>query len=582
MSLDYDENSRPALPPLGTTGSARSSSPLSASPAPSAPPATSPLATTSTTISIDAAADDTTTYTQIAASPANPMHADFSVASPASVTTHAIPRSLNNDFVTASPASVSLHFAQPPATATTTTTATESSENNNSINTEENNNNNNTEENSTENISVENQNVDDVRNDVMANNDVINNDAMAASPVVATSPSSSSSSSSTSSAGPAASPKEARRANKDKLVKAHSHAFNSFLGDVKSGSNGDDNVESGTRVGLPYGEVQMHGFLYKKSRWYTKVSISSQMWQRRWFVLGETFWYCRNPLYPEKKRREIPLWKAWKICLSPEDPCTIDIYTRRQTYVLRASDEDNARRWARALKRRVKTARRMHPELYGEAGLVDVEEDDEDESLLEFPYGASPGHIFFWAITLPFALLFTFTIPDVKKDKCKRMFPLTFVMVLVWLAVMSYAMIWGASMFAKVLHIPEDIMGVSITAIGASLPSLFGSVIAAKQGSAKMAISNAFGANLCSILLAFGLPCFFYSAFFHHGEPYVCGSGAIFVTVTVLFLALIVFLIIAAVWKLKLNYIHGIVFIVMYVVLLTFVILSQIFNIGTK
>ena len=362
-----------------------------------------------------------------------------------------------------------------------------------------------------------------------------------------------------------------RKENKEKLLKTFSTVFSSIIEQAKS-SSGKEEVESGSNVGLPYGDVQMHGFLYKKSRWYTKVNISSQMWQRRWFVLGETFWYCRNPLYPDKNRREIPLWKAWKVSKSKEDPCVVEIYTKKQTYILRADEEENALRWAKALKERVKTVKKMHPELYSKAGLVDVdEEDDEDESLLEYPYGASTGRTIFWTITLPYSVLFTFTIPNVKKEKCKRMFPLTLIMVIVWLAIMSYAMIWGAQNFARSLSIPDDIMGVSITAIGASLPSLFGSIIAARQGSAKMAISNAFGANLCSILLALGIPCFIYSVS-HHGHAFPCGSGAIFATVTVLFIALIVFLVIAAVWKLRLNYVHGIIFIILYAVLLAFII----------
>jgi Ca2+/Na+ antiporter len=152
-------------------------------------------------------------------------------------------------------------------------------------------------------------------------------------------------------------------------------------------------------------------------------------------------------------------------------------------------------------------------------------------------------------------------------------------MVLVWLAAMAYGMVWGAERFARILGIPDDVMGVSITAIGASLPSLFSSIIAAKQGFANMAISNAFGANLCSILLAFGMPCFIYSAAVNPLAPYICDSGAIITTVAVLVVALVVFVIVASVWRLSLSWPHGIFFVLLYVALLSGIVVLQLLHI---
>lgn len=368
-----------------------------------------------------------------------------------------------------------------------------------------------------------------------------------------------------------------KKENREKLLSTHTKVFEHIMEETEG--HGEE-VESGSRMGLNYGKVQMHGFLYKKSRYYSTLSISSRVWQKRWFVLDETLWYCRNPLNIDK-RKELPLWKAWKISLNKEDPCAIEIHTKKEIYVLRAQEEENARRWVRELKSRVKTVKRMHPELYTPGGIIDVEDEEDEESLLEFPYDASPGHILMWIISLPFEVLFTFTIPDIKKERLQKLLPITFLMVVVWLGGMSYAMVWGAKNFARVLHIPDDIMGISITAIGASLPSLFSSVIAARQGEGNMAISNAFGSNL-TCLLALGLPCFVYSSVLHPGKPYESESSVLFVTVAGLFIAIVLFVAVVLLWRLKLKRVHGAFFLFLYLVILTGVILCQVFGIEFK
>ena len=38
---------------------------------------------------------------------------------------------------------------------------------------------------------------------------------------------------------------------------------------------------------MEYGDVLMHGFLHKKSDFYSKAHISKNVWQKRWVVLDE-------------------------------------------------------------------------------------------------------------------------------------------------------------------------------------------------------------------------------------------------------------------------------------------------------
>ena len=382
----------------------------------------------------------------------------------------------------------------------------------------------------------------------------------------------SSSSSSVASAEVSESMRVLKKKNSDRLKHTYQETYNRSVEDATAANT----LESGEEVGLSYGHVLMHGFLTKKSRWYSKLGVTSRTWQRRWFVLSETFWYCRNPLFTEK-RVEIPLWKAWKVEVNAADPCEFEVFTPGQTYVLRATSTAIAAKWAAALSRRVEMMKEQNPDLYSADGIAEVEGDDDEENLFAFPSDGTVLQALLWVLSLPYAVLFTFTIPDVRKDKCRKLYVLTFIMVLVWLAAMAYAMVYGADNFARVLCIPEDIMGLTITAMGASLPSLFSSVIAAKQGMANMAISNAFGANLCSILLALGIPMFVSACI---DGRYESTSDAIFLAAVVLIIALVIFIIVAAFSKFVLTWVHGIGLLVLYVILLGLIVGSFISGIN--
>ena len=63
----------------------------------------------------------------------------------------------------------------------------------------------------------------------------------------------------------------------------------------------------------------------------------------------------------------------------------------------------------------------------------------------------------------------------------------------------------GAKRIAAELGIPENIVGLTIVAIGTSLPELITSVVAAKKGETDIAIGNIIGSNMFNILFVAGL-----------------------------------------------------------------------------
>lgn len=63
----------------------------------------------------------------------------------------------------------------------------------------------------------------------------------------------------------------------------------------------------------------------------------------------------------------------------------------------------------------------------------------------------------------------------------------------------------GASSIAKMLRIPDLIVGLTVVALGTSMPELAVSLTAARNGTSDLSVGNAIGSNLLNILVILGL-----------------------------------------------------------------------------
>ncbi len=63
----------------------------------------------------------------------------------------------------------------------------------------------------------------------------------------------------------------------------------------------------------------------------------------------------------------------------------------------------------------------------------------------------------------------------------------------------------GAVGVARALRIPEEVIGLTIVAVGTSLPELAASIIATRRGQIDVAVGNIVGSNIFNILFIFGL-----------------------------------------------------------------------------
>lgn len=63
----------------------------------------------------------------------------------------------------------------------------------------------------------------------------------------------------------------------------------------------------------------------------------------------------------------------------------------------------------------------------------------------------------------------------------------------------------GSSNIAKRFHIPEMLIGLTIVALGTSMPELMITITSAQKGATDLILGNAIGSNLCNLLLILGV-----------------------------------------------------------------------------
>lgn len=99
--------------------------------------------------------------------------------------------------------------------------------------------------------------------------------------------------------------------------------------------------------------------------------------------------------------------------------------------------------------------------------------------------------------------------PDNGTENAK-IYPLFISLLLVaggmgFLIVGAKAFLAGAVYFAKLMNLPDVVIGLTVVAIGTSLPELATSVVAAARGERDIAIGNVLGSNIFNILGILGV-----------------------------------------------------------------------------
>ncbi|MEE4146413.1 MAG: calcium/sodium antiporter [Halieaceae bacterium] len=83
---------------------------------------------------------------------------------------------------------------------------------------------------------------------------------------------------------------------------------------------------------------------------------------------------------------------------------------------------------------------------------------------------------------------------------------LTFAAGLLLLIGSSHLLVWGAVITAQLLGVSELLIGLTVIAIGTSLPELAATVTSARRGHTEIAIGNIVGSNLFNLLVVAAIP----------------------------------------------------------------------------
>lgn len=100
---------------------------------------------------------------------------------------------------------------------------------------------------------------------------------------------------------------------------------------------------------------------------------------------------------------------------------------------------------------------------------------------------------------------------DVKDIRKEGLWPVLFCCSMAWLAAFSFLMVQVMNLISEnIPFLTTLLLGVTLGAIGTSLPNAMASIIMATQGKSAAAIGNAFGSNVQNVFLAMGAPWIIY------------------------------------------------------------------------
>jgi solute carrier family 24 (sodium/potassium/calcium exchanger), member 4 len=80
------------------------------------------------------------------------------------------------------------------------------------------------------------------------------------------------------------------------------------------------------------------------------------------------------------------------------------------------------------------------------------------------PESAGIFTLIYWHIVFPIHFMCRWTMPDVRQDRYKNLYPLTFLISMVWISFYSYFMVWMITIIGYTLGVPDTVMGLTFVA----------------------------------------------------------------------------------------------------------------------
>jgi len=174
--------------------------------------------------------------------------------------------------------------------------------------------------------------------------------------------------------------------------------------------------------------------------------------------------------------------------------------------------------------------------------------------------------VFWKIITSPIKIVLFISIPNCEKsEKRIYLFPLSFAMIFIWIALFAYILVWFITLVGFNLNIPDTVMGLIVISAGISIPDAILSIIVARDGEGDMALTNAIASNIIDILICLGLPWFLKTVIISPGSVIPTTNKGLEYSTISLLVTVIFFLLVTHAFEWRLNMIYGVVMMVWYI-----------------
>jgi Ca2+/Na+ antiporter len=135
-----------------------------------------------------------------------------------------------------------------------------------------------------------------------------------------------------------------------------------------------------------------------------------------------------------------------------------------------------------------------------------------------------------------------------------------------WIGVFAMGMVSFATWIGCLLNISPIVLGVTLLAVGTSVPDAIGSIIASREGMGGMACSNAIGSNVFDICFGLGIPWAIKTICVRPGGFMKVKSNDLWEPISILFGTVIIVIIVFIISKFRLTKCMGATFVFLYIV----------------
>ena len=176
-----------------------------------------------------------------------------------------------------------------------------------------------------------------------------------------------------------------------------------------------------------------------------------------------------------------------------------------------------------------------------------------------------------WILSLPAILAFHFTIPDCRKPKRKKLYPLTLLLSSLWVGVLTFILLWMGVEIGYVLKLPDGVIGFTFLAIGLSFSKIVITYYQSKAGFGFKAVYSIYGSNVFNLGVNLGLVWLIATVF---DNPYILHSGSIvYINLCQLIIVLTPLLLQFTRWRL--NRILSVIYLILYACFTAIVVMME-------